>query len=117
MAGNYLGEEVVADLKGTPFEKHGPKEWALEFIERWGGTDGDDHKQWVIDQVARILNGTPVVVKKASWDRGAGVKLVEWRLDTGDPSEAYKKWVRDMKRGDAEEGEEDEYDWEEGTPP
>lgn len=28
---------------------------ALNIIERFGGIDGSHHKQWVIDQVVRIL--------------------------------------------------------------
>lgn len=28
---------------------------ALEFIMEWGGIDGGHHKQWVLDQVVRIL--------------------------------------------------------------
>lgn len=28
---------------------------ALEFIHQWGGFDGGHHKQWVLDQVVRIL--------------------------------------------------------------
>ena len=28
---------------------------ALDFIMRWGGFDGNHHKQWVLDQLARIL--------------------------------------------------------------
>jgi len=30
---------------------------ALEMILRYGGTDGGHHKQWVLDQVVRILTG------------------------------------------------------------
>lgn len=30
---------------------------AMEVIERFGGIDGDHHKAWVIDQVARALKG------------------------------------------------------------
>lgn len=30
---------------------------ALELIERYGTIDGDHHKQWVIDQIARKLTG------------------------------------------------------------
>lgn len=44
---------------------------ALEFIERYGGIDGDHHKTWVIDQVARSLLG-----------------------------DAYPQWVIDMKDGE-----------------
>jgi hypothetical protein len=32
---------------------------ALELIRRFGGIDGEHHKTWVIDQVARALIGTP----------------------------------------------------------
>lgn len=32
-------------------------EAALDVIEKYGGIDGDHHKAWVIDQVARALNG------------------------------------------------------------
>jgi len=28
---------------------------ALDFIGQWGGIDGAHHKQWVLDQLARIL--------------------------------------------------------------
>lgn len=30
---------------------------ALNLIERYGGIDGEHHKTWVIDQVARALLG------------------------------------------------------------
>ena len=30
---------------------------ALDFIAENGGVDGDHHKQWVLDQVVRILAG------------------------------------------------------------
>ena len=32
-------------------------EKAIELAVRYGGTDGDHHKAWVIDQVIRILAG------------------------------------------------------------
>lgn len=44
---------------------------ALEVIEHYGGFDGEHHKAWVIDQVARVLTG----------DR-------------------YAQWVIDMKGGE-----------------
>ncbi len=28
---------------------------ALDFIMEWGGIDGGHHKQWVLDQLVRIL--------------------------------------------------------------
>lgn len=30
---------------------------AIEFIAEWGTVDGAHHKQWVVDQVMRILAG------------------------------------------------------------
>jgi len=44
---------------------------AIELKERYGGIDGDHHKTWVIDQVARVLLG-----------------------------DQYPQWVIDMKMGD-----------------
>lgn len=28
---------------------------AIDFIESYGGTDGGHHKQWVLDQIIRVL--------------------------------------------------------------
>lgn len=42
----------------------------LIVLEQFGGIDGEHHKQWVIDQIARILTG-----------------------------EGYAEWVADMKDG------------------
>lgn len=104
------------DLKNTPYAGFTPTQWTLEFIGRYGQIDGGHHKQWVLDQAARILHGTPVIVKKASWELGV-VKTIEYRIKTGEPSAEYLQWVAEMKRGDAEEGEEDEYDYDVGSRP
>lgn len=61
---------------------------ALEFIQRYGGTDGGHHKQWVLDQVVRLLLG-------------------------GD-GEAYRAWR--AAHDDGEDGPQT-YEWEEGIPP
>ena len=37
----------------TPAER----DHILEYIERYGGTDGAHHKQWVIDQTVRRVLG------------------------------------------------------------
>lgn len=112
----YLGEELVEDLSGTPYEGFGPREWALDFIERFGQFEGAHHKAWVLDQVVRILHGTPVVVKRASWDAGGGVKEIEYRTSTGQPTPAYDEWVEDMKGEPGEDGEL-EYDYDAGVTP
>ncbi len=102
----YLGEEAVESLDGTPYEGYSPVDWALEFIERYGQIDGGHHKAWVLDQAARILWGTPVVVTLARWDDG----IEQYRLGTGSPSADYLAWAESMKEGG-------EYDYDEGVAP
>jgi hypothetical protein len=62
---------------------------ALELISQFGGVEGEHHKTWVIDQVARSLLGSDY---------------------------AYDKWAREME-GDPED--EDNYygPWDEGIAP
>lgn len=114
----YAGEKPVKSLKGTPFEGFTPVQWALYLIERYGQTDGAHHKAWVLDQVARILHGTPVSVRLASWETLGKITLTEWRADTAEPpSKEYLAWVEEMRRGNAAEDEDDEYDYDEGIAP
>lgn len=105
----YLGEEIV-DIQDTVFKDYTPSDWAMYFIEAYGQIDGGHHKQWVLDQVARILKGTNVIVKKATWEGS----IAEWRIRLDDPSEEYLQWVIDMK--DGEDGE-DTYSYDEGIAP
>lgn len=94
MSEDYLGEKVVEDLNNTPFVGYTAKDWALEYISRYGGIDGAHHKQWVLDQVVRILLGTPVIVKQATWGTADKIRESEWRIDTADePTGAYRAWV------------------------
>ena len=61
----YLGE-VAFEQSQTPFANYTASDWAMYFISGDGQTDGSHHKAWVLDQVARILKGTPVVIKMAA---------------------------------------------------
>ncbi|KKK73178.1 hypothetical protein LCGC14_2896440 [marine sediment metagenome] len=89
----YLGEEELESYAGTPYEGFGPKDWALEHLEQYGGIDGEHHKIWVIDQCIRILKGTPVKLRLARWENG----LKEYRFSTGNPSDEYTEWVKELK--------------------
>ena len=60
---------------------------ALDLITRYGGIDGDHHKQWVLDQVVRTLIGSPL---------------------------GYKKWRDEFEAG--EDGS-NTYEWDEGIAP
>ena len=82
MKNKYLGAIRVVCKKSQ-------SEYAIEFLSMYSGIDGDHHKQWLIDQVARILMGTFVKVVEASWDNGKK----ELRYSTGDPSKKYLEWI------------------------
>jgi hypothetical protein len=112
MTREYLGEQTVPQAD-SPYAEYTPADWAMEFITRYGQTDGDHHKAWVLDQVARILKGTPVTISLATWSDGQS----EYLINTADePSAAYQAWVEEML------GEEDpmwgrEYEYDVGTAP
>ena len=109
----YLGETKLESHDGTPYEGYSPVDWALQHIEAYGQTDGAHHKLWVLDQVARILKGTPVHLKLAKWSNGHE----EYRFDTGEPSKEYLDWVEEMKGEYDAENEEYEYGYDEGIAP
>ena len=101
--------KLVTDLTGTPFEGYTATDWALRFIGDYGQIDGDHHKLWVLDQVARILHGTKVEVTLATFPNGEH----EYRYETSDPSPDYLGWVEDLTRDD----DGNEYDYDEGIAP
>jgi len=85
----------------------------MYFIGEYGQTDGGHHKTWFLDQVARVLNGTPVIIKITKWTSG----LEEYRIDTTDtPSRKYKEW-REWMKGDIDSDGEPTYGYDEGCPP
>ena len=80
----YLGKKKVVCSKSQI-------EYATDYLSEYSYIDGSHHKQWLIDQVARILMGTPVNVVEASWDNGHK----ELRYSTGEPSKKYLDWIGD----------------------
>lgn len=109
---NYLGEFKVL-IKNTPYCKYTKKDWAMYFIASYGQIDGAHHKNWVLDQVARILNGTPIIVTLAKWDEGKQ----EYRVVTGKPSKEYQSWAKQMRGVYDKESNEYEYIYDEGIAP
>jgi len=106
---NYLGEKIVKK-KNTPFKDYSKKDWALYFIGNYGGIDGAHHKDWTMDQVARILNGTEIIIKLATWENGHE----EYRVSLDEPTDKYHNWVREMT--DGEDGP-NTYSYDIGIPP
>lgn len=107
----YLGEEVIDQETIPEFAGFGPTEWALAFASRYGSIDGEHHKTWVIDQMTRILLGTPVVLSIARWENGTE----EYRFETSKPSDAYIKWIAEQQ-GEVIDGEL-KYPWNPGIAP
>lgn len=68
----------------------------MYFIQSYGQIDGSHHKQWVIDQVARILKGNKIILKQAKWDNGE----MEWRVSLDEPTKEYQQWIIEMKDGE-----------------
>ncbi len=89
----YLGEFDV-DLKDTPFANYSPQDWVFEYLFRFSHIDGSHHKQWVLDQIARILKGTKVIVKVSKWSNGHQ----EYRFFLDAPSQEYLDWVTLYRR-------------------
>jgi len=105
----YLGEEVL-DIKDSPFNHYAKEDWVLYFIRCYGGFDGAHHKDWVLDQIARILKGSKIIIEEARWENGAS----ELRVTVGEPTEEYRHWVAEGK--DGEDGP-DTYEYDEGIAP
>lgn len=92
MSKKFLGESIV-DIKDTPYKDYTQNDWALYFIAVYGGFDGSHHKDWALDQVARVLNGTNVIIKLAKWDNGQE----QYQISTEEnPSEKYNEWVKNL---------------------
>lgn len=110
----YLGE-VAVDIKDTPYANYTPNDWVLEYLFRYSQIDGSHHKQWVLDQTARILKGKKVIIKLAKWSNGEQ----EYRFNLDEPSQEYLEWVK-VYRGHYIETDEYtgfEYDYDEGIAP
>ena len=107
----YLGEFPV-DINDTEYATYTKEQWAIHWIAYYGQFDGGHHKQWTLDQVSRILHGTPVVVMEAKWSNGHS----EYRFGLGKASDAYEVWAHEMLGDELEDGSY-EYDYDTGTPP
>lgn len=102
----YLGESPLPPT--SKYHDYSPTDWAMEFISSYGQIDGAHHKNWVLDQVARILHGTPVISSMRRWDNGQE----EITFSTGPASLEYLMWVAEMQGpwDHNEDGFEYEYD-------
>jgi hypothetical protein len=54
---------------------------ALDLIDEWGGIDGGHHKQWLLDQLVRVLSDDYDEWVNSYQDGEEGPETHEW--DTG----------------------------------
>lgn len=92
---DFIGEEEVI-VSSTEFKDFTKADWAMYFIENYAHIDGSHHKQWVLDQVARVLLGAEPVVKLARWESGA----YEYRVSLGPPPKEYWEWLGEYDEED-----------------
>jgi len=105
----YLGETKL-NIEETKYAFFTPQDWVMLWIEKYGDVSGDHYKAWLLDQLARILKGTKIIVKVAKWKNGH----TEERFNLDDPPQKYWDWVKEMKAG--EDGPET-YDYDFGIAP
>lgn len=91
----YLGETKL-ELSETQYKDYTPNDWVMMWIVMYSGIDGAHHKDWLIDQIARILQGTKIIVTLAKWENGHQ----EERFTLDEPPSDYWKWVEEMKDGE-----------------
>ena len=108
----FLGETPVNINESPKYRDLTPAQWALEWIAMYGGIDELHHKTWLVAQIARILNGTQVLVKTARWSNG----YEEDRFTLGEDSEQFKAW-KVLYQGEVDEHGETEYEFSDGIPP
>jgi len=84
----YLGETRL-EIHKTEYAMYSQADFALLWIEMYGSIDGAHHKDWLLDQIARILMGTKVIVSVAKWDNGEE----ENRFSLDEPTAQYKAWA------------------------
>ena len=82
---------------------------ALALAGQYGGTAGEHHKAWVIDQMVRTLTDCPTI-KKQFLDCNKRT----YTADVLGESEEYKRFIREQQAG--EDGPES-YEWDEGIAP
>lgn len=66
----WVRDEYSSDIQG-----------ALQLISDYGGIDGGHHKQWVLDQVVRLLTNSDSAYADWLSDHEAaedGIKMYEW---------------------------------------
>lgn len=81
----YLGQE---DITESFNQEHTAMDCIQLLITVYGGIDGSHHKDWLLDQIARLTHGGQLTVHKASWDNGH----TEFRYGHVSETPEYLEW-------------------------
>jgi hypothetical protein len=88
----YIGETVV-DIKKTIYAHYEKHDWAMLWIEMHNEFYENSQKDWLTDQISRILQGNKIIMKEAKWKNGNN----ELRFTLAEPTEEYLKWSEEIK--------------------
>jgi hypothetical protein len=89
----------------SPFKGYNKLKYIMYYVEYYGFFDGDHHKKWVLDRIARIAYGSTPVISKHTFEDGR----VVYDVSFDNPSKQYLEWVEGIKEEDGE--------YDEGLPP
>jgi hypothetical protein len=110
----YLGSFPVDISTHPEFMKYTPSDWVMHYIFLYGSIDGAHHKDWLLDQIARILNGGLPEVSLAKWDDRHRCQE-EYRYGSVGKTPAYEAYV--LKCQDPDDDGEPQYEYNEGIAP
>ena len=88
----YLGETVV-DVNKTIYSHYEKHDWVMLWIEMYHEVYESSQKDWLIDQISRILKGNKIIMKEAMCENGNN----ELRFTLAEPTEEYLKWSEEIK--------------------
>ena len=91
----YLGETVL-EISKSECSGYTKEDWVLLWIGMYGTIDGAHHKDWLLDQIARILNDVEIIINEVKWANSP----TEYRFSLGSETKKYKDWVKKMCSGE-----------------
>jgi hypothetical protein len=91
-------KEVELDITKTLYSQYEKHDWAMLWIELHNGFNDEDQKDWLLDQIARILLGNKIIVKEVLWENGCS----ELRFQLAEPSPDYINWVEETKHWESD---------------
>jgi len=92
----YKGQTDITDEYNA---RHKTNKLIQDMIVMYGGIDGSHHKDWLLDQIARLSHGGLLKVYMAEWENGH----TELRLGEVSKTEEYMKWREALQKCDDSE--------------